>query len=81
MKTDIRKQIEAAIIAVIAEAEEQGLHGVTAAARAFPGTPSTVLWECWAEWDSNQVEGWWQTVERTIDGEVIRNAITTAGAR
>lgn len=77
-QNDTRKQVEAAIIQVIADAEAQGVDGVTAANRAFPGTPDTVLWGCWSEWESQRTEAWWQSVERTIDGEVIRNAIAEA---
>jgi hypothetical protein len=71
----IRKQVEAAIIDVIAAAEAQGRNGVAAARAAFPGVPETVLWECWAEHDHAATEAWWQSVERTIEGEVIRTAL------
>lgn len=79
-KSDTRKQVEAAIIQCIAEAEAQGLDGVKAATHAFPGTPDTVLWGCWSEWESQRTEAWWQSVERTIDSEVIRNAVAAANA-
>ncbi|NJL06978.1 MAG: hypothetical protein HC900_00970 [Methylacidiphilales bacterium] len=71
----IRKEVMAAIINVIAEAESQGKDGVTAARAAFPGTPEGVLWEAWAEHDTAKIEQWWKAVERTIDGEIIRNAL------
>ncbi|GEP00028.1 hypothetical protein [Methylobacterium haplocladii] len=73
-----RKQVEAAIIQIIADAEAQGVDGVLAAHRAFPGTPDTVLWGCWSQWDGERTEAWWQTVERSIDGEIIRNAVVAA---
>ena len=66
------------IIRTIAEAQARGDgDGVAAAKRAFPGVPDPVLWECLAELDSQQTEAWWHAVERTIDGEVIRNALAT----
>lgn len=74
-----RQQVKASIIACIADAQAWGLgDGVHAARLAFPGTPESVLWECWAELDGDQVEAWWQSVERTIDGEIIRNAVAAA---
>lgn len=81
MPTDTRTQVKAEIIRVIAEAQAAGLgDGVAAASRTFPGIPEGILWECWAELDMDQKEAWWQRVERTIDGEVIRNAVATARA-
>ena len=73
----MRKQVEEQIIDVIREAEEQGSDGVAAAMRAFPGTPETVVWGAWSVLEGRKVEGWWQQVERTIDGEIIRHALST----
>jgi hypothetical protein len=78
----VRKQVEEQIIEVIREAEEQGFDGVTAAMRTFPGIPETVVWGAWSVLESRKVEGWWQQVERTIDGEIIRRALSSpAGAQ
>jgi hypothetical protein len=68
--------VKAAIIQTIAEAQARGLgDGVDAARQAFPGTPEAVLYECWWALEDQQVEAWWRSLERTIDGEVIRNAL------
>ncbi|MCJ2097997.1 hypothetical protein [Methylobacterium sp. E-046] len=77
----IRRQVRAEIIRTIAEANACGLgDGVAAARRAFPGIPEAILWECWSELDQEHQEAWWQRIERTIVGELIRNAVTTAQA-
>lgn len=80
MTTDIRKQVEAEIIRTMAEAEKAGRCPMDAAKATFPGTPGMVLGGCYAEMQMAEEEAWWQRVERTIDGEVIRNAVATARA-
>jgi hypothetical protein len=80
IKSDTRRQVEAEIIKAIAEAEARGIEGVGAARRAFPGVPDSVLYELWAEFDYQRTEAWWQDLERTIDGEVIKNAVAKVGS-
>jgi hypothetical protein len=75
--SEIRKQVLERIIEVLRDAEDQG--GISAAAAAFPGTPETVLWEAWCELDYRRTQAWWQAVEKTIDGELVRRAIAEAG--
>lgn len=77
---DVRAQVQEQIIDVIREAEDQGLDGFRAAQRAFPGTPEIVIIMASVELDGRRTEAWWQQVERTIDGEIIRNALSKAGA-
>ncbi|MGH1592383.1 hypothetical protein ACRBEV_33230 (plasmid) [Methylobacterium phyllosphaerae] len=80
-ESNTRRQVRAEIIRTLAEAQAAGLgDGVAAARQAFPGIPEAILWECWSELDQEHQEAWWQRVERTIDGEVIRNAVATAQA-
>ncbi len=73
--SDVRKQVMAQIISVMAEAEARGDNGFAAASQAFPGTPKSVLIEASVEVEDARTEAWWRTPERTIDGEVIRYAI------
>ena len=80
MPTDIRTQVKAAIIATMADAETAGLCPLTAARDAYPGTPGMVFGECFANLQASQEEAWWQRIERTIDGEIIRNAVANAQA-
>ncbi|KZB99377.1 hypothetical protein AU375_04453 [Methylobacterium radiotolerans] len=76
VESSIRRQVRAEIIRTIAEAQAAGFgDGVAAAREAFPGVPEAILWECWTDLDQDHQEAWWQRVERTIDGEVIRNAV------
>jgi hypothetical protein len=78
-KSDIRTQVTAAIADVIREAEAHGRDGFLAASRAFPGAPGSVIAEVWTGVDLERNEAWWQSVERTIDGELVKRAIATAG--
>jgi hypothetical protein len=72
MSNDNRKQVEAAIIAVIAQAEVEGRCPLAAAEAAFPGTPAMVLGGCYAELQMAQEDAWWEAVERTI--ETVRSS-------
>jgi hypothetical protein len=47
--------------------------------QAFPGTPDMVFYEATTAVDFAEVEDWWQSVEKTIDGEVIRLALAGGG--
>lgn len=75
VNSDIRKQVLAQIIDVMASADAVGQDTVKAAEFAFPGTPSDVIYAAWVEFESAKTEAWWQTIERTIDSEVIRRAL------
>ena len=76
--SSIREEVLARIVAVVRVAHESGLDGVAVARATFPGTPDAVLWEAWATVDSQLIEGWWQSVEKTIDAEIIKLAISKA---
>lgn len=77
-ESDTRRQVRAEILRVMAEARAGGANDFAAARRAFPGVPVMLLGELVAELDMAEVDAWWERVERTIDGEVIRNAISAA---
>lgn len=73
--SNIRKEVMAEIIRVMADAQARGINDFEACRAAFPGVPDMVLGEASAELGMAEEERWWQTIERTIDGEVIRNAL------
>lgn len=75
----IREQVMAEIEDVIRAAEDAGDDGIRAASEAFPGTPEMVIILASANVDLQRQEEWWQQVERTIDGEVIRKSIEQVG--
>lgn len=81
MSSNTRKQVEATIIATMAQAEVDGRCPLAAAEAAFPGTPAMVFGCCYAELQMAQEDAWWEAVERTIDAEVIRNAVAAASGR
>lgn len=76
-----REQVMHEIATVIRQAQDAGMgDGVAVARTTFPGTPDTVLYEAWMNVDMARTDEWWTAVERTIDGEVIRNSIAKIGA-
>lgn len=78
--SDIRRQGRAEIIRVMLEADARGEEPSTAAETAFPGAPDSVIWGAWSEFDDAKTNAWWETLERTIDGEVIRSAVVAIAA-
>jgi hypothetical protein len=76
-----RRQVKAAIIDCMVKANAEGRDEFEAARTEFPGVPVSVLGECAAEADDIEVEAWWRTVERTIDGELIKNAVATTAKK
>lgn len=79
MSSTIRQQVRAAITACMYSAITEGRCPWDAARAAFPGTPEQVLGEAFCDASDAEEEAWWRTIERTIDVEVIRAAITTTG--
>lgn len=73
--TDIRQEVRARIIETMAAARSHGIDDIAAARRAFPGTPDSVLWACWADLDAAAEEAWWHSIEKTIDGEIVERAL------
>lgn len=72
-----RQQVMALIVATMVQAIKDGRDPWKVAATAFPGMPHMVLGEAYGEASYAEVENWWKQIERTIDGEVIRNALQT----
>lgn len=77
-----RKQIRAEVMATIIEDmrrdRENGLRPRDEALKR--GIPLAVACEAEFELEDEDVEAWWDQIERTIDGEVIRNAIANPSA-
>jgi hypothetical protein len=73
-----RQQVMALIVATMVQAMKDGRDPWKVAAAAFPGTPRMVLGEAYGEASCAEVENWWDQIERTIDGEVIRSALQAA---
>lgn len=75
MARNARDEVMAELCAFISEARRHGRNGVHDAQAAFQGTPLIVLYEAETMVEMEETEAWWQSVERTIDGEIIRAAI------
>lgn len=78
---EIREQVLDQIAAVVFNGDRQGLDSYAMAVKTFPGTPGSVIAEAAAIAWGREEEEWWATVEKTIDGEVIKNAIALAGGK
>jgi hypothetical protein len=76
---ETRKAVLAEIVKVMAAAKARGDDEMKAARETFPGTPEWVLLDALVRAEADEVERWWQSVERTVDAEVIRKAIAGAG--
>lgn len=75
-KRKIRAQVVATIADTMRDARDQGLDHFAATKKAYPGTPDSVLYTAEAELEYEDDEAWWSQVERTIDAQVIKNALT-----
>jgi hypothetical protein len=73
----IRTEVIEHLVDIMREAESRGRDSIDAAHEAYPGIPDAVVWEAWALLERRKEEAWWQTVERTIEGEVIHRALAS----
>lgn len=71
----VRGEVLEHLVQTMRQAEADGQHPLTAAEAAYPGTPSSVLGEAIWLFEERKAESWWQTVEKTIDGEIVRQAL------
>jgi len=75
-RKEIKEQVLAHLIKVIEEANELGLDGASVARKMYPDIPSSVIASAEVATWSRAENAWWESVERTIDGEIIKNAIS-----
>lgn len=75
MPNAIREQVLAHLTEFAAEAIRAGGEGYTAIKHRYPDTPDEVAWMADFRAHEGETEQWWQSVEKTIDGEVIKNAL------
>lgn len=72
---NIRAHVMNEIMTTIRTAEDAGQDGYAEARRVYPAVPAGVISEAYARADLARDEAWWVSVERTIEGEIIRRAI------
>ena len=75
-----RMEAKARIAEIFRSAEAQGISGWAAVEAAFPGIPSEVVAEAWLTFSDEETAAWWSNVERTIDGEIVRPTLGSAGS-
>ncbi len=73
--SDVRKQVMAEIVNFMRDARARGDDAYKAAERNFPGIPSEVVVDAWLTLNDEETEAWWQSVEKTIEVEIIKNAL------
>lgn len=78
-RDDLRRQVIGQICAVMDEAEALGYDPVKYAGLKLPMIPEGVLWEAWVQFDNAKEERWWASLEKTIEGEIVRNALSGKG--
>ncbi len=72
-----REQVLAQISEVIAEGMSAGRDPWAYGREKFPGVPDDVITEAWMRVEDAITEKWWQSIEKTIEGEIIRKALAT----
>ncbi len=80
-RKEIREQVLAQVIDVIKQARANGEPEMAVVARTFPGMPDAIYWEAFCDLDNAEIDAWWEAVEKTIDGEIIRNAVAHVGGK
>lgn len=76
-RKEIREQVVGQMVAVGLEASKNGKDPWAAIESTFPGTPADVIADAWVKVSDGETEAWWNSVEKTIDGEIIRRAIVS----
>lgn len=79
----VRPETKAAVLSAMAEigraAKLDGEDAWAAIAKAVPGAPADVITEAYLAVEDEASAAWWEQVEKTIDGEVVRRAIDIKG--
>ncbi len=75
----VRTETKAAVLATLSSigrgARKQGHDAWAAIQEAVPGIPSEVVAEVVLSIEDEMTASWWEQVEKTIDGEVVRSAL------
>lgn len=74
----VREQVLAQLTQVCRDARAAGKDGMDEIERCFPGTPIEVACDAWCRSNDEATEAWWQSVERTIEIHVVKEALLTA---
>jgi len=74
-----RKEVEAALLAEASQIRKAGADHWKEMERRHPNIPLGVIAEICAGADMAADEEWWESIEKTIDGEIVKNALTKHG--
>lgn len=73
-----RKEVMASLIEEAKAVRDAGGDAWAHLKQKYPGMPTDVIAEAWGEAEDSATEAWWKQIEKTIDGEIIKNAIEGA---
>lgn len=79
-RAEIRAAVIGQLVAVMKDAEAQGCNAMLSAQETYPDVPYLVVLEAWLQVDADKTDAWWRSIEKTIDGEIVRRALTDGGA-
>lgn len=74
-RIETKAAVLAAMTSIGREAKAQGDDAWTAIAKAVPDAPSDVVAEAYLALEDEASAAWWEQVEKTIDGELVRHAL------
>lgn len=78
----VREETKAAVLSAMAnigrEAKLNGDDPWTAIAKAIPDAPAEVIAEAYLAIEDEATAAWWDRMERTIDDDVVRHALSAA---
>lgn len=77
--SSVRDQVEVHLVSIARAAAAKGVDGLSEIRRLHPDVPELVAILASARAEEADVEDWWQSVERTIEGTVISNALDGPG--
>ena len=74
-REQLKKEVLAAVCLHLRTAKAEGKDHWREVEEAFPDLPQSFRIEACLEIDDEADEAWWDQLEKTIDGEVLRKAI------
>lgn len=74
-RPETKEKVFAALIAAMERGVERGEYPMAAAEAEYPDVPHGVIVEAWCKFDDDMQDRWWDSIEKTIEGEIVRRAL------
>ena len=76
----VKVETKAAVLTELAEqariAKKRGQNAYSLLRVQNPDVPESIIAEAWTQMESDEEEAWWDSIEKTIDGELVKRAIS-----